>query len=159
MPIAMQYFGGTYRLALRFEGGELSAAEDKPETAQEDAPVQTYAPLNGDGWLENASVFTVTPREITITPKTMKAETLFAGDTAENLLTEGMDVQNLVEKDKKFFEYAEIAAGNFDTCFGGKMRTAPTVRVSAINTISTKMEAILHLMEKQTILFRQMEGI
>lgn len=113
-------FGGTYRLVLRFEGGELSAVEDKPETAQEDAPVQTYAPLNGDGWLENASVFTVTPREITITPKTMKAETLFAGDTAKNLLTEGMDVQNLVEKDKKFFEYAEIAAGNFDTCFGGK---------------------------------------
>ena len=50
----------------------------------------------------------------------MKAETLFAGDTAKNLLTEGMDVQNLVEKDKKFFEYAEIAAGNFDTCFDGK---------------------------------------
>jgi len=120
-------FGGTYRLVLRFEGGELSEVEDKPETAQEDAPVQTYAPLNGSGWItfsdsneENAPVFTVTPREITITPKTMKAETLFAGDMAENLLTEGMDVQNLVEKDKKFFEYAEIAAGNFDTCFGGK---------------------------------------
>ena len=120
-------FGGTYRLVLRFEGGELSAVEDKPETAQEDAPVQTYAPLNGSGWItfsdsneENAPVFTVTPREITITPKTMKAETLFAGDTAKNLLTEGMDVQNLVEKDKKFFEYAEIAAGNFDTYFGGK---------------------------------------
>lgn len=27
-------FGGTYRLVLRFEGGELSAVEDKPESAQ-----------------------------------------------------------------------------------------------------------------------------
>ena len=111
-------YGGTYELVLRFEGGELSTAADKPETAQEDAAVQTYAPISDTGWIgfQNA-VLSITPREITITPAIMKAETLFAGQTADQLLSEGITVQNLIEKDKKFFTYAEIADGGFDTCW------------------------------------------
>lgn len=114
-------YGGTYELVLRFEGGELSTAADKPETAQEDAAVQTYAPISDTGWIgfQNA-VLSITPREITITPAIMKAETLFAGQTADQLLSEGITVQNLVEKDKKFFTYVEIADGGFDTCWSEK---------------------------------------
>ena len=110
-------YGGTYTLALRFAGGTLTPAEDKPETAQDDSVI-TYAPgiiiyyVNDSDDADGS--FTITPHEITITPRTLPESILVAGKKADVLLTEGIDVQGMIENDQMFFEYAEIAAGSFD---------------------------------------------
>lgn len=115
-------YGGTYTLALRFAGGTLTPAEDKPETAQDDSVI-TYAPgiiiyyVNDSDDADGS--FTITPHEITITPRTLPESILVAGKKADVLLTEGIDVQGMIENDQMFFEYAEIAAGSFDITWDG----------------------------------------
>lgn len=115
-------YGGTYGLALRFAGGGLTAAAD----ASDDAGTILYAPgvtmasyINniGDG---TDGTFTVTPRDITITPGTMPADLLTAGGKANGLLTNRLTLDdNVVEKDKRYFEYTEIEAGAFDVTLIG----------------------------------------
>lgn len=114
-------YGGTYTLGLRYEGGELRTGADVAASAQDGTASVTYAPLSDNGRKLCTDVtFTVSPREITVTPKTLPADILYAGEKADALLTEGIDVQGIVEKDQVFFDYAEIAAGSFDVTWDGK---------------------------------------
>lgn len=115
-------YGGTYWPLLRFAGGGLGTMADTPEGAG----VVTYAPLTGETvQYVNLSdgvdgSFTITPREITVTPMTMPADLLMAGGKADEILTnEVLLDDNIVEQDRKFFEYAEIAAGSFDVTWEG----------------------------------------
>lgn len=135
-------YGGTYMLALRFEGGALAAEE----TAQDGETEPKYAPLGDKGWWypsypeyygENVPRFTITPRAITITPELVSADLLKAGDKAYGLVTgnltsgkkdeegnlikdeEGKVVESILEKDEKFFEYMELAKGGFDAAWNG----------------------------------------
>ncbi|MDE7322652.1 MAG: hypothetical protein K2N73_07925 [Lachnospiraceae bacterium] len=113
-------YGGIYTLGLRYEGGELKTS-DAADTAQENAASMIYAPLSDNGQKVCADMtFTVSPREITATPKTLPADILYAGEKADALLTEEIDIQGIVGKDQKYFDYAEIAAGDFDICWDGK---------------------------------------
>lgn len=115
-------YGGTYRLDLHFAGGGLTAAAD----TSDDAGTILYAPgvtpasyINsvGDG---TDGTFTVTPRDITITPGTMPADLLTAGGKADEILTNRLTLDDkVVEKDKKFFDYTEIAEGSFDVTYIG----------------------------------------
>lgn len=114
-------YGGTYTLGLRYEGGALRMGADAAASAQDGTASVTYAPLSENGRkLCTEVTLTVSPREITITPKTLPTDILYAGEKADALLTEGIDVQGIVEKDQVFFDYAEIAAGSFDVTWDGK---------------------------------------
>lgn len=134
-------YGGTYKLALRFEGGQLgtTASPDTPVDAQDDAAAPTYAPLclngiiNRTGWItkgddafvavnadENEDcAFTISPRKITITPMAAAADSIIAGEKADSLLTNELTVEGILEKDQPFFLYTEIAAGGFDLRWDG----------------------------------------
>ncbi|HBN57400.1 MAG TPA: hypothetical protein DD414_11560 [Lachnospiraceae bacterium] len=109
-------YGGIYTLALRFDGGELKTADG--------APTSVYAPLGLYGqrgwWSDPDCTFTVSPREITIEPKTLPEGILTAGKRADTILADEITVQNIVEKDRHFFDYMEIAAGSFDVCWEGR---------------------------------------
>jgi len=134
-------YGGTYTLMLRFEGGELNTkTADTPAAQDGDAAVPTYGPFDGDnkgyiGWMtpkdrandDEEYEFTVTPRKITIKPKTISANSIIAGDKANNLLAEGIDevkadenIKGILDNDQKFFGYSEIAAGSFAITWDGK---------------------------------------
>lgn len=136
-------YGGTYYLALYFGGGALG-------TVQEDGsvPAVTYAPLDtdgrADGWLEFADrdedglykyAFTIRPREITIKPKPVGAdsELLNAGSIADGILADELEeISNLVEKDEVYFQYTEITAGGFDVAWDG------------VNEDGTDKERVVH---------------
>lgn len=113
-------YGGTYTLLLRFAGGGLNVAPDMAEGAE----AVTYAPgvtlcyVNANADIDGS--FTVTPREITITPKTVSSDILTAGRKASELLADELTLDDkIVEKDKIFFTYSEIAAGSFDVTWDG----------------------------------------
>lgn len=114
-------YGGTYRLALRFEGGQLDTAG-----AQNDAEYAPLKPAKNDAvsregwWSDPECTFTIRPCEITIAPKPLPAGILKAGEKADTLLAEGIDVQGVLEKDQEFFEYAQTAAGSFDVTWDGR---------------------------------------
>lgn len=114
-------YGGSYALFLRFSGGSLTPeAAGAPESAAAAAyaPDITVSYVNADADIDGT--FTVTPREITVTPRTVPADLLTAGKKADGLLSNGLTLDDkVVEKDKKFFEYAEIAAGSFDVTWDG----------------------------------------
>lgn len=111
-------YGGTYTLGLRFEGGELTAGA---ESAQDKNASVTYAQLSDNGrQICTDMTFTVSPRKITVTPKILQADILFAGQKADTILTQGINAEGIVEKDQKFFGYVEIAAGDFGVYWDGK---------------------------------------
>lgn len=121
-------YGGTYTLMLRFEGGELKTTADTPAAQDGETVVPTYAPFENGGWhkpLNRANddeeyTFTVTPHEITITPKTISESSIIAGETADELLAREIGVEGILEGDQKYFDYTEIAAGSFDITWDGK---------------------------------------
>lgn len=115
-------YGGTYKLDLHFAGGELTAAADTSEGAGTVlyAPGVTFASYINKFDDGSNGTFTVTPRDITITPGTMPAELLTAGGKADEILTNRLTPDdNVVEKDKRYFEYTEIEAGAFDVTWIG----------------------------------------
>ncbi len=116
-------YGGTYELVLRFDGGELKTTEDAPETTQEDTASKVYAPYSSSALTyinmpegETKAAFTITPIDITIKPALKEKTFIVAGETADKLLTRGLDLEGsgVLEKDMAFFGYQELAAGSFD---------------------------------------------
>ena len=104
-------WGGKYTLALRFKGNEQYRpinetvyGEDEPYYSYGDTKV--YKNQNDD------YTFEITKRDITITPQ-LKTD-IKAGETVDKLLLNALTVEgDLLDKDRVFFEYAELANGSY----------------------------------------------
>lgn len=104
-------WGGKYTLALRFKGNE----QYRPisETTQGvDEPYYTYGDTKVYWNDNNDYTFEITKRDITITPQ-LKTD-IKAGETVDKLLLNALTVEgDLLDKDRVFFEYAELANGSY----------------------------------------------
>lgn len=104
-------WGGKYTLALRFKGNE----QYRPisETTQGvDEPYYTYGDTKVYWNDNNDYTFEITKRDITITPQ-LKTD-IKAGETVDKLLLNALTVEgDLLDKDRVFFEYAELAKGSY----------------------------------------------
>lgn len=104
-------WGGKYTLALRFKGNE----QYRPITEithNEEEPYYTYGDTKVYSNQNNDYTFEITKRDITITPQ-LKTD-IKAGETVDKLLLNALTVEgDLLDKDRVFFEYAELANGSY----------------------------------------------
>lgn len=104
-------WGGKYTLALRFKGNEQYRPINETEQGG-DEPYYTYGDTKVYWNDNNDYTFEITKRDITITPQ-LKTD-IKAGETVDKLLLNALTVEgDLLDKDRVFFEYAELANGSY----------------------------------------------